>query len=76
MIKVIVGTTTQRVTKMCTPNTTLRTILEEEGVDYSVAQVMFDGASIKAGDLDKSLASMGVTEKCMLTAVVKASNAM
>lgn len=75
MIQVIVGTTTTRNTKNYTADTTLRYILEDNAVDYSVAQVMLDGSSLHAGDMDKTLADMNVTEKCMLIAVVKASNA-
>lgn len=75
MIRVIVGTTTQKFEKNYTPNTSLREILEENAIDYSVAQVMLDGASLQAGDMDKTLADMNVTEKCMLIAVVKAANA-
>lgn len=75
MIHVIVGTTTQRYEKNYTPDTTIRNILEENSVDYSVAQVMLDGASLQAGDMDKTLADMNVREKCMLVAVVKAANA-
>lgn len=75
MIKVIVGTTTQRVEKNYTPGTTIRNILEENAIDYSVAQVMLDGASLQAGDMDKTLSDMNIREKCMLVAVVKAANA-
>lgn len=75
MIRVIVGTTTQKFEKNYAPNTSLREILEENAIDYSVAQVMLDGASLQAGDMDKTLADMNVTEKCMLIAVVKAANA-
>jgi hypothetical protein len=75
MISVIVGTTTQRNTKNYTADTTIRTILEDNGVDYSVAQVMLDGANLHAGDMDKTLADMNIREKCMLIAVVKAANA-
>lgn len=75
MIRVIVGTTTQRVEKNYSPATSLREILEDNAVDYSIAQVMLDGANLQAGDMDKTLADMNVTEKCMLIAVVKAANA-
>ena len=75
MIRVIVGTTTQRVEKNYSPATTLREILEDNAVDYSVAQVMLDGASLQAGDMDKTLSDMNRTENCMLVAVVKANNA-
>lgn len=75
MIQVIVGTTTNRTTKNYTASTTIRHILEDNAVDYSVSQVMLDGASLQAGDMDKTLSDMNVTEKCMLIAVVKAANA-
>ena len=72
MIKVIVGTTTQRNEKLYTA---IRQILEDNAIDYSVAQVMLDGASLQAGTMDKSLAELNISEKCMLIAVVKAANA-
>ena len=75
MIRVIVGTTTQRNEKNYSAGTTIRTILEDNAVDYSVAQIMLDGASLKPGDMDRTLADLNITEKCMLIAVVKASNA-
>ena len=75
MIKVIVGTTTERIDKNYAPSTTIRTILEDNAIDYSVAQIMLDGASLKAGEMDKTLADMNITEKCMLMAVVKANTA-
>lgn len=75
MIKVIVGTTTQRNEKNYPADTTIRTILEDNSVDYSVAQVMLDSVSLQLGDMDRTLAELNITEKCMLIAVVKASNA-
>jgi len=75
MIRVIVGTTTERSEKNYAPSTSIRTILEDNNVDYTVAQIMMDGASLKPGDMDKTLADMNVTERCSLIAVVKAANA-
>ena len=75
MIKVLVGTTTQRNEKRYTADTRSRQILEDNAIDYSVAQVMLDGASLQAGTMDKSLAELNISEKCMLIAVVKAANA-
>lgn len=75
MIRVIVGTTTQRNEKNYSAGTTIRTILEDNAVDYSVAQIMLDGANLQVGDMDRTLADLNITEKCMLIAVVKASNA-
>lgn len=75
MVKVIVGTTTQRNEKNYTADTTIRTILEDNNVDYAVAQIMLDGTNLAVDAMDKSLADLNKTEKCMLIAVVKASNA-
>lgn len=75
MIRVIVGTTTQRNEKNYTADTTIRSILEDNAIDYSTSQVMLDGATLQAGTMDKTLAELNITEKCMLIAVVKASNA-
>ena len=75
MIRVIVGTTTQWNEKNYPANTTLRTILEDNAVDYSVSQIMLDGANINPGDMDKTLSDLNIVEKCMLIAVVKANNA-
>lgn len=75
MIRVIVGTSTERQEGNYTPDTTIRHILEDKGIDYSVAQIMMDGASLKPGDMDKTLSEMNVIDKCMLAAVVKAANA-
>lgn len=75
MIRVIVGTSTTRNEKNYTASTTIREILDDNAVDYSAAQVMLDGVSIKLGDMDKKLADLNITDKCMLTAIVKAANA-
>lgn len=75
MIKVIVGTTTQRSEVNYTADKTLRYILEDNNIDYSIANIMLDGANIKAGDMDKTLNDLGIREKCMLIAAVKADNA-
>lgn len=75
MIQVTVGTSTNRVQKNYPGNTTIRSILDENAVDYSTAHTMFDGASLNAGDLDKTLSDLGIREKCMLVSVIKAENA-
>lgn len=75
MINVIVGTTTSRTSKMYPGATSLRTILEDNAVDYSVSQILLDGATIGAMDLDKTLTELNKTEKCSLIASIKANNA-
>jgi hypothetical protein len=75
MINVTVGTTTNRVKKNYPADTTVRSILEDNSIDYAVATVMLDGVNIKVNEMDSTLSSLGKTEKCMLIAVVKAEAA-
>ena len=75
MIKVVVGNNVKRETVIVDANTTLRTVLEAANVDYTRGVMHLDGASLNPGDLDKTFASLGITEKCYLLNVVKADNA-
>lgn len=75
MIKVVVGNNVKRETVIVDANTTLRTVLEDAGVEYTRGVMHMDGSSLNPGDLDKTFASFGITEKCYLLNVVKADNA-
>ena len=75
MIQVKIGNNVKRETKIIDENTTLREALEDEGIDYSVGMTNLDGSPLSHGDLDKTFAEHGITEKCFLLNVVKADNA-
>lgn len=75
MIKVTIGNNVRRNSVMMDENISLRTALEEAGIDYSVGMTSLDGTTLQPGDLDKSFAQFGITEKCYLLNVVKADNA-
>lgn len=75
MIKVVVGNNVNRETVIVSPETTLRTVLEQNEIDYSRGVMHLDGATLQPGDLDKTFAAFGITEKCFLLNVVKADNA-
>lgn len=75
MIKVIIGNNTTRISKNYTEDTTLREALEAAEIDYAIGMTSLDGATLGPGDIDKTFADMGVTEKCYLMNVVKADNA-
>lgn len=75
MIKVVVGNNVNRETVIVSPTTTLRSVLETNGIDYSRGVMHLDGSSLQPGDLDKTFADFGITEKCFLLNVVKADNA-
>lgn len=72
MIKITLGTNTDRQTVIVDPSTTIRQTLENNGIDYTAGSIHLDGASLKPGDMDKSFGEMGITEKAYLINVVKA----
>ena len=74
MIKVIVGTNTDKQTLVVEASRTLRSVLEEAEVDYSAGTLNLDGASVKPGDLDKTFEALGITEKCYLISIVKSDS--
>lgn len=75
MIKVTIGNNVKRESVIIDENTTLRAALEDNGVDYTSGTMHLDGSSLKPGELDKTFADLGITEKCYLLNVVKADNA-
>ena len=75
MIKVIMGNNVKRKTEILDENMTLREALEDAEVDYTVGMMNLDGSPLSPGDLDRTFADFGITEKCYLLNVVKADNA-
>ena len=75
MIKVTIGNNVKRKTEILDENTTLRQAAEDAEIDYSRGTMNLDGSSLSPGDLDKTFADFGITEKCFLLNVVKADNA-
>ena len=75
MINVTVGNNTSRQTLIVADSKTLREIFDEAEVVYASASVNIDGCPLNIGDMDKTLAEMGVKDKCYLIAVTKTNNA-
>lgn len=75
MIKVVVGNNVRRETVIVESSATLRSVLEDAGVDYTRGTMHLDGASLNPGDLDKTFEEFGIAEKCFLLNVVKTDNA-
>ena len=75
MIKVTVGNNVKRNTVIVSSDTTLRQVLEDNQIDYTRGAMHLDGSPLQAGDLNKTFAQYGVTDKCFLLNVVKADNA-
>lgn len=75
MVKVTIANNVKRETEIFESSTTLREALESKQIDYTRGMTTLDGAALQPGDLDKSFADFGVTERCYLMNVVKADNA-
>ena len=52
-------------------DTTIRAICEENDIDYATPGTYLDGAPLRAGDYDKTLADFGFAEECRLQRLVK-----
>lgn len=76
MIKVTIGNNLKRESVIIDENTTLRNALEDADIDYTRGMMHLDGASLAAGDLDRTFADFGVHDRCYLLNVVKADNAV
>ena len=75
MIKVTIGTNTDRQTIMAAPDRTIKSLFEEANVDYTKGTPHLDGTALKTGEINKTLAELGVTEKCFIISVTKVDNA-
>jgi hypothetical protein len=75
MIKVTIGNNVKRTSEILDKNTTLREALETAEIDYTRGIMNLDGSTLNPGDLDKTFADFGISEKCYLLNVVKADNA-
>ena len=72
MIRVTVGNNVKRENVIVNDNTTLRSVLEQQGIDYTRGNLTLDGSTLQPGALDKTFAEIGIKEKCFLMQIVKA----
>ena len=75
MVKVFVGNNVTRRAVIVDENTSLRKVSEDNQIDYSLGMTTLDGATLQAGELDKSFKDFGITEQCYLMNTAKAVNA-
>ena len=71
MISVLVGTNTNRRRITVDPSRTIKSVLEEQHIDYSTGGIHLDGLAIGGEGLNKTFAEHGITEDCILISVVK-----
>lgn len=77
MIQVIISTNVERIRpeRGIDEHETIKSVLDEHNVNYAVGMVSIDGATLKPGDINKTFADMGVTDRCYLSVITKADNA-
>ena len=75
MIQVTIGSNTTRKKVTISAETTLRTALEDNEIDYTAGTIHLDGCPLEVGDMDKTFAELGITANCYLISVVKVENA-
>lgn len=71
MISVLVGTNTNRKRITVDPSRSIKSVLEEQGIDYSTGGIHLDGLAIGGEGINKSFTDHGITESCILISVVK-----
>lgn len=71
MIQVTIGTNTSRKRITVDPSRILKDVLNENGIDYSAGGIHLDGLAVGGEGLNKSFTDHGITEDCILIAVVK-----
>lgn len=71
MISVLIGTNTNRKRITVDPARTVKSVLEEQCIDYSTGGIHLDGLAIGGEGLNKSFTEHGITEDCILISVVK-----
>lgn len=75
IIQVKLGTNGERITKTVDSSKTIKSVLEENDINYSATVMHMDGAPLGPGDVNKTFDDFGITDSTYLLAVVKASNA-
>jgi len=75
MIRVTIGTNTNRKAVNIDPNRTIKSVLDEHEVNYTTGTLHLDGATLQPGEINKTFADFGITDSCYLISVVKADNA-
>lgn len=76
MVQITFTSNTSRQSLIVSEATKLRDVIEQAGIAYDGSLlVMLDSANIRPGDMNKSLAELGVVERCALSVIQKRDNA-
>lgn len=75
MIQVTIGNNLSRKNIIIDENTVIKDALKANSIDYTRGVTTLDGATLTAGEINKTFAEMGIASDCALLNVVKADNA-
>ena len=75
MVKITLITNNPRKTVFAAETKTVKQILEENDVNYGSAATAVDGATLNAGEINKTLAELGIAEKTVISVLAHKDNA-
>ena len=77
MTQITIATNAERKQTIVDVNTTLQSIINDNGIDTTGANIMLNGKTVSAFDLDRTLAQCGVEDNstAVMSVIVKASAA-
>lgn len=75
IIEVTITTATNRWSATTVNTTTIKEFMENENINYNSCVVHLDGMPLSTDELNTTFEEQGVTESCMLAAIIKAVNA-
>lgn len=75
MVRVTLITNNPRKTVMAEENKTVKQILEENDVNYGNAATAVDGATLSAGEINKTLRELGIEDKVVISVLAHKDNA-
>lgn len=74
-IQVKISANLNRNTVLVDSTRTLKSVLDENNVDYGRGTITLDGSVVPLGGLEKTFDDYGISERCFLSSIIKADNA-
>lgn len=75
MVSVELTARGKRRTILADENATIMSVLDANGVDVRLTPPALNGAMLDADELESTFVELGIIDRCLLTCVVKTSNA-
>ena len=75
MVSVELTNKGRRCSLLADENQTIMSFLEANGVDISITPPALNGSMLDSDELQRTFSDLGITTSCLLTCIVKTSNA-